>query len=114
MSGKPKNSGWGGKRDNQTGRPRTIRTTSDKTKAKWLKAARELAKERGETIEKRLLSMLWDDDVADNAKAAIAKIYNEALITKESAQSISVNKQVGPTIGLPPLREDPALKVVKG
>ena len=58
--------------------------------------------------------MLFDDDVPHMAKAAIAKIYNEALITKESAQSISVSKQVGPTIGLPPIREDPALKVVKG
>ena len=52
MAGKPRNTTWGGKRDNQTGRPRIVKTVSEKTKQSYIKAARELAKEKGMTIER--------------------------------------------------------------
>ena len=58
--------------------------------------------------------MIYDENVQDTVKASVAKTYNEALISRTTEQNIKVEKQqVGPAVILPPLREDPALKVVK-
>ena len=115
MAGKPKNATWGGKRENQTGRPRKIKTVSEKIKLNYQKAALKLAKEHGISIEMQLLSMVYSDDVQDTVKASIMKSYNDAMISKEIEQNINVNKVDGPAIELPAVRgEDPALKLVKG
>ena len=106
---------WGGKRKNQTGRPRKIKTTSEKAKQRWMAAAQKIKKETGETIEYHALKMVLDPDEQGSVKASILKTYNEALIVKETKQDVNVTEKYGPRIGLPPVRrKDPALEVVKG
>jgi len=106
--------GWGGKRPNQTGRPRKKKTQSEKIKNNYLKAARKLAKVHGTPIEEAVLSMIYSEKVQDTVKVAILKAYNEALLVKESEQAVNVNENRGPRIGLPPIKEDQALTIVKG
>ena len=123
----------GGPRPN-SGRPRKVKTVSERTKKAILKAARELAKEHGMTLEKAMLSLCFKDNVQDSVRASVWKSYLESMVAKESKQEIDVNEErcSGPTIfrtndrgemvvvqrgssaiGLPELRPDPALEVVK-
>lgn len=97
------------------GRPRKVKTVSARTKNNYIRAARKLAKEKGMTFEEYMLRVAWDADTQDSVKASIMKAYNEALIAKETESNINVTKKDdGPAIMLPPMDEDPALKVVKG
>jgi len=89
-------------------------TSSERVKRNYIQAADELAKEKGMTIEKAVLSMIFKRKIQDSVRVAILKAYNEALLVKESEQTITHNENRGPKIGLPPIKEDPALKVVKG
>jgi len=89
------------------GRPRKRKTISEKVKANYLKAARELAKEYGEPVEKAVLRLIYKDKVQDSVKASVLKAYNEALLIKEFEKDINVNVQ-GPKIGLPEMKPDPA------
>ena len=123
----------GGPRPN-SGRPRKVKTVSERTKKAILKAARELAKEHGMSLEKAMLSLCFKDDVQDSVRASVWKSYLESMVAKESKQEIDVNEErsSGPTIfrtndrgemvvvqrgcsaiGLPEIRPDPALEVVK-
>jgi len=108
-----KSTGWGGKREG-SGPKKKVKTTSERVKANYLKAANKLAKQHGMTIEEAVLSMAYSSETQDSVKVAILKAYNEALLVKESEQTINHNENRGPKIGLPPINEDPALKVVKG
>ena len=103
----------GGARPNSGPKPKQ-KTTSERVKRNWLAAARKIKKETGKTVEEHALRMVLDPDVQDTVKASIIKHYNEALIIKETIQDMTVTKKDGPAIGLPPIKEDPALKVVKG
>ena len=103
----------GGKRQG-AGRPKTVKTYSDKTKLAMLRAARELAAEYGEPIEKAMLRLCYLPATQDNCKASVFKSYLEALVAKESEKKVEVTDKRGPVIGLPPMRQDPALAVVKG
>ena len=96
------------------GRPRKKKTISEKVKNNYLKAARELAKEYGETLEKAVLRLIYKNKIQDSVKVAILKAYNEAMLVKESKKDISVNDNQGPRIGLPEMQPDPALKIVQG
>jgi hypothetical protein len=105
----------GGKRPG-AGRPRIKRTVSDLTIANWRSAALKFKREFGHTVEYHALKMLADASVQSTVKASILKTYNEALIVKKTeTKSESHNfEHQGPAVGLPPMKEDPALKVVKG
>jgi len=96
------------------GRPRKKKTISEKVKNNYLKAARELAKEYGEPIEKAVLRLIYKENVQDSVKASVLKAYNEALLIKESEKDVNINRNRGPLIGLPAMKPDPALSVVKG
>lgn len=95
---------------------RTVKTASDKTIARWEAAARKLKKETGKTVEDIALGMLLDDKQQGSVKASILKTYCEALIVKrtESRSEATVTTQQGPAIGLPPMKQDPGLRVVGG
>ena len=82
------------------GRPRKKKTVSDKVKANYLKAARELAKEYGEPIEKAILRLAFKEGVQDTVKIAILKAYSDALIAKESHKNVRIDetKRSGPII----------------
>ncbi len=105
MAGKKEQSG--GSRPG-AGRPRTKKTISEKVKNNYLKAARELAKEYGEPIEKAVLRLIYKEGVQDSVKASVLKAYNEALLIKETEKDININNNQGPKIGLPEMRPDPA------
>ena len=87
------------------GRPRKKKSHSEKVKNAYVKAARELAKEFGEPIEKAMLRMVYDKDVQDSVKASIMKTYNEALLIKESDQNINVNAVLPSIIDTPANRQ---------
>lgn len=90
------------------GRPKTIKKYSERVKKNWLKAAAKIAKETGMTIEEHLLRMLISPDIQDTSKVGIGKLYCDALLIKESEQTINDNRDSGPKIGLPPIMERPA------
>ena len=109
-----KSSGWGGKRKNQTGRPPIIKTTSERIKNNYIKAANKLKKQYGIPLEEAVLGMVYDKKVQDTVKVAILKAYNEALLVKETEQNVNINETRGPRIGLPEMKPDPALSLIKG
>jgi len=88
------------------GRPKTVKYYSEAVKKAYIKAAKIIEKETGRTIEEHYLRMSIDPDVQPAARAAFAKLYNEALLIKESEQTIN-DKRQGPTIGLPPIMDRP-------
>ena len=84
------------------GRPKTIKYYSEAVKKAYIKAAKRIEKETGMSIEEHYLRMSIDASVQPAARAAFAKLYNEALLIKESEQTIN-DKRQGPQIGLPPI-----------
>lgn len=111
MAGKPKK--WGGARKG-AGAPRKKSTISEAAKKKWVQAAAKFAKKHGMTVQEAILDMIMDPDVQDTCRVAAAKLYNEALIAKETVSDVTVTQNKGPAVGLPALKGDPALKVVGG
>ena len=126
----------GGPRPN-SGRPRKVKTVSEKVKKSILKAARELAKEHGMSLEKAMLRLCFDDNVQDSVRASIWKSYLESMVAKESKQEVGLNNKrnsCGPAIfkinergerviiagdpyspiALPEIMPDPALQIIKG
>ena len=96
------------------GRPKTVKRYSDRVKNNYLKAAAKIAKETGMPVEEHWLRMSVDPNVQDSVRQGFAKLYNEALLIKESEQTIN-NKSTGPTIMLPAMKERPAIpQVVNG
>ena len=91
------------------GRPKTVKYYSEAVKKAYIKAAKAIEKETGRTIEEHYLRMSIDPEVQPAARAAFAKLYNEALLIKESEQTINDTRQ-GPTIGLPPTIPVPKTK----
>ena len=116
MAGKKKKPGVkkdnrGGKRTNagrKPAKPKGIH--SDDAKQAWMDAADKLKEEHdGETIQYAALKMVYDDNVQDSVKASILKVYDDAVLIKETTQNIeskTEHKQL--VIGLPKQRHDPA------
>lgn len=98
--------GSGGARPGAGAKKKT-RLYSEAVKRRYQKAAKKIEQETGMTVEEHFLRMAIDPDVQPAARAAFAKLYNEALLVKESEQTINDNRQ-GPTIALPPTMERPA------
>ena len=88
------------------GRPKTIKRYSEKVKKAYIAAAKKIELETGRTIEEHYLRMSIDASVQPAARAAFAKLYNEALLIKESEQTIN-DRRSGPSIGLPPMEKRP-------
>ena len=128
----------GGPRPN-SGRPRKVKTASEKTKHAIMKAARKLARENGMPIEEAMLSMIYDPKVQDSTKASIWKSYLGSMVAKEIEKKLDVAEERRPpgplilpreafdairhlppeikaklpAVILPKLRPDPALKVAR-
>lgn len=88
------------------GRPKTVKKYSERVKKNWLAAAHTIAKETGMSVEEHWLRMSVDADVQDSVRCAFARLYNEALLIKESEQTIN-DKRSGPSIGLPVMKDRP-------
>ena len=91
------------------GRPKTVKRYSEAVKKAYIHAAAQIKKETGWSVEEHYLRMSIDPSVQPAARAAFAKLYNEALLIKESEQTINDTRQ-GPTIGLPPTIPVPKTK----
>jgi len=103
----------GGKREG-SGRPKKQSPQiSERVKRNYIKAAKQLSEEYGESLEKAVLRLAYLKDTQDTVKIAVLKAYSEALIVKESVQNLDVKKEIiqGPAIGLPPQRPDPATHI---
>ncbi len=85
----------GGPRPN-SGRPRKVKTASEKTKHAIMKAARKLARENGMPIEEAMLSMIYDPKVQDSTKASIWKSYLGSLVAKEIEKKVGVAEETRP------------------
>lgn len=103
MSTKKENRG--GAREG-SGPKKKIKKYSEAVKRRYELAAKKIEKETGQSIEEHYLRMSIDPDVQPAARAAFAKLYNEALLVKESEHTLNDNRQ-GPVIGLPPVQERP-------
>jgi hypothetical protein len=107
MSGKEKRPGWGGARAG-AGRPKKTKTSSEQVRAAYRKAAKELAKEFGEPIEKAVLRLAYLENTQDSVRVAVLKAYNDVLVARQTEQNVNVNKTQAPAIFLPEKKPDPA------
>ena len=96
---------------NKGGRPK--KTESEKSIAHMMRVKRKKDKETGKHIDDVLVNLIYDEVATPRDRLAAIRLFKEYTMSKTSEQNINVSKQVGPVIGLPPLKEDPALKVVK-
>lgn len=125
MSGKKKqpgakHGGWGGRRPGSGRKPKYM--LPEHQLRAMLRKARKWGKERGQDMDEFLLAVIAGDMEAlgvDNVplrdRITCVKLYKEFTMQKTSEQNINVNQQLGPRIGLPPIRKiDPALEIVKG
>jgi len=87
------------------GRPKLVKNYSEAVKQKYLKAAAKILKETGMTVEEHFLRAAIDPDMHPGSRAAFAKLYNEALLIKETKQTIEEKKM--PTIFLPEITPKP-------
>lgn len=111
MAGKTRKPKTGDKRGGgrpNSGPKKQERDFSRDVKAAYIKAAEELAEEFGEPIEKAMLRLVYGDKIQDSVKASILKAYNDVLVAKESEQTVTHRDAIGPAIGLPPSKNDPA------
>ena len=88
---------------------------SDYQIKRMVQTARKKERETGLSLDQILINIAhgeYESTVKD--RLAAINIYKGFVMTKSSEQNINVKRDVGPAIGLPPTRQDPALKVVKG
>lgn len=90
----------GGKRAG-AGRPRQIKTVSEKVKTKIIGAANLLKRKYGVGVEEKMLSLIYDDSTQDTVKASVFKTYMEAMIAKETKVEAKVKMPTGPGIYIP-------------
>jgi hypothetical protein len=115
MATGPKN-GWGGRRPNQTGRPRKY-TDSENLRRALLRKAKQWEKKFGQGVDDILLTMIHGRnlegipvDVQDKTRATAIKIFKEYTQPRESIQSVTV-KDERPRILLPEMRQDPSMAI---
>ena len=81
MSGKKGSSGGARK---GAGRPKKEKVISEDVIKNYQQAAKELAEEYGESIEKAGLRLIFKDGVQDSVKVAALKEYGQVLVSKEN------------------------------
>lgn len=101
------------------GSGRKKETLSQNQVNEMLSDAKKRAKEKGQSINDILLDIIYTDHkrsktVTVKDRLAAIKLWKDFTMSKVSEQNVNVQTVQGPSIGLPPMREDPALKVVKG
>lgn len=111
MSGTKGNSG--GARTG-SGQKKQQKTISEAAKRRWVSAARRFKAKHGVTVEDAILALVMKDDIQDYVKVSAAKLYNEAIIAKVTEKNVDITRHNEPAIGLPPVKEDPALTVLVG
>ena len=123
MSGKPKTKpspAWGGSRNGSGRKP--INALSDQQAKKLHALIKKRAKIEGRPWQDLLLDFVFAKDGATRVpieltakdRLAAIRLLADLVMTKQSEQSITVNRQEQPAISLPALEDDPGLTVVPG
>ena len=100
----------GGKRPGAGRKPKYMLT--DYQIEQMHKKARKFAREQGKTIDEILLEVIYHTGKNElREKLAAIKLWKEYTIQKSSERDINVNINQGPTVGLPPMRPDPAKEI---
>lgn len=99
----------GGKREG-AGRKNKRYELSQKQIDKLLEAADKKAESEGKSIPEVLVSLIYQDD-AKTVQMSALKLFYENVITKAAEKDVNINENLGPQIGLPETKPDPA-KVV--
>jgi hypothetical protein len=89
------------------GRPKMFKNFSDAVKKDFLKAAKEKAKETGQTLGQVVVGLIYDENIQDSVRIAALKAWAEVVVVKESKQTIEERRFNGPVIGLPPIMPRP-------
>ncbi len=126
MSTGPKGE-WGGRRPNQTGRPRAF-NSSDRQVRNMLREAKKIAKEEGKTLDRLLLEIAYDKEyvvikkrngellelpaVEPKTRVAAIKVFKEFTIHRVSEQNKTI-KDERPAMRLPEMKPDPGKVFVK-
>jgi hypothetical protein len=92
---------WGGKRNNSGRKPIQY---SEAFKLKLWKALEKEAREQGKSVYEIFAKNIMKQDVEPRIFARLWKILSEVMAARETHQTIE-NRQMGPTIGLPPIRK---------
>lgn len=96
----------GGKRPNQTGRPKVKKEYSDEFKAGILKAIAKKAEQTGKTVYDLFADKLYNRKTNDNTFAGLFKILQDTMVVKESLSESHEFKH-GPTLYLPETKPKP-------
>jgi len=112
MSGKPKKREWGGQRVGSGRKPRYM--MNDYQLRKMMLTAKRLEEEMGKSLDDVLVEIAYGKYEANVKERLTAiNIFKAFVLPKTTEQNISVTKDQGMAVRLPPKKEDPALKVVK-
>jgi hypothetical protein len=121
MSGKPKQTGWGGTRSGSGRKP--ISQLSDEQAKILFRSIRKRSKLEGRTWQEVLLDFVFGKDLATGIPLQLTgkerltalRLVADLAVAKQSEQTVNVNRNEGPGIYLPERRPDPAqLEVVVG
>lgn len=114
MAGRQKITGWGGARAGSGRKPKYMMT--DTQVRNMMKTARKKAKEYGRTLDEVLIDIAYGKEGKPTVKEQLAaiQIFKSHTMAKQSEQNITVSKDRGMAVRLPPKRPDPALQIVKG
>ena len=81
-----------------------------------MRTARRKAKETGKTIDDIILEIAYGEikGITIANQIAAIRLYKENTMARQSEQNITVTKDRGMAVRLPPKQKDPALEILKG
>jgi len=117
MAGRPKTKpspGWGGARVGGGRKP--INQLSDDQAKKLYREIKKRTKIEGRNWQAILLDFVFGKDavtgipleLTGKERLTALRLIADLAVAKHSEQTVNVNKTEGPSIGLPPARQDPA------
>jgi hypothetical protein len=89
------------------GRPKIAKSYSDEVKKDFLKAAKEKAKETGQTLGQVVMGLIYNEKIQDSVRIAAIKAWAEVVVVKEKKSTVEVNERIGPKIYLPEIAPKP-------
>jgi len=104
----------GGKREGSGRKPKVKPDYDAEFKSDVLASISRIEKKHKAKFLDVILERVYKPNVIDTAAASIFKQVSEIFTTKEIKSETHTYQHQGPAIGLPPVRQDPALSIVKG
>lgn len=98
-----------------SGRPAKVKPDYDaKFKKDVLASIRRLEKKYDRKFLDAIFDRVFDPNTQASVVASILKAYGDIFTVKKSESETHQFQHAGPSIGLPPMRSDPALELVSG